>query len=206
MCCAIWCVGLCVYAYRGFPKFEPLAMLGGALWCAGNAMAVPIINMLGLALGMSVWCVANMATGWASGVFGILGLEKQPVPSPVLNYIGAAVAASSIVLFTLVRNSPASQSDSANSSSGSASASEHRSLIDEYGIDYDVDELLGSVQQRRGDADERVLRKSQQQSSRRCPRCLQFLTVSVYNVGLECVPWKEQCTSCGWERRFRFPT
>lgn len=106
MCCAVWCVGLCVYAYRGFPKFEPLAMLGGVLWCTGNAMAVPIINMLGLALGMSVWCVANMATGWASGVFGILGVERQAVAQPVLNYVGAAVAASSIVLFTFVQNSP----------------------------------------------------------------------------------------------------
>ena len=117
MCCAVWCVGLCVYAYRGFPKFEPLAMLGGALWCTGNALAVPIINMLGLALGMSVWCVANMATGWASGVFGILGVEKQAVAQPVLNYVGAAVAASSIVLFTFVQNSPSSESSSESSNS-----------------------------------------------------------------------------------------
>lgn len=129
MCCAVWCVGLCVYAYRGFPKFEPLAMLGGALWCTGNAMAVPIINMLGLALGMSVWCVANMATGWASGVFGILGVEKQAVAQPVLNYVGAAVAASSIVLFTFVQNAPDSGSDSSGAGGSSSSAAEGEALI-----------------------------------------------------------------------------
>jgi len=103
MCIAIWLVGLCVYAYRGFPKFEPFAMLGGVLWCTGNVMAVPIINMVGMALGMSVWCVANMATGWASGVFGILGVSQQHVNNAVLNYIGAGVAAVSIVLFACVK-------------------------------------------------------------------------------------------------------
>ena len=103
MCSAIWIVGLCVYAYQKFPKFEPLAMLGGVLWCSGNVMAVPIINMVGLAIGMSVWCVANMATGWASGTFGIL-IKKQPVENPTLNYIGVAVAAVSIVLFACIKD------------------------------------------------------------------------------------------------------
>jgi len=106
MCIAIWLVGLCVYAYRSFPKFEPFAMLGGALWCSGNVMAVPIINMVGMALGMSVWCVANMATGWASGAFGILGVNKQSVKHTTLNYIGAGVAAVSIVLFACIKNDP----------------------------------------------------------------------------------------------------
>ena len=111
MCIAIWLVGLGVYAYQKFPKFEPVAMLGGALWCTGNVMAVPIINMVGMALGMSVWCVANMVTGWASGVAGILGVEKQEVNNPVLNYIGAGVAAVSIVLFACIKNDPSKKSE-----------------------------------------------------------------------------------------------
>jgi len=106
MCSAIWIVGLCVYIYQGFPKFEPLAMLGGALWCTGNVMAVPIINMVGLAIGMSIWCVANMITGWASGTFGWLGVNKQEVKNPILNYIGVGVAAVSIVLFACIKEDP----------------------------------------------------------------------------------------------------
>jgi len=104
MCIAIWLVGLCVYVYQSFPKFEPMAMLGGALWCSGNVMAVPIINMIGMALGMSVWCVANMAIGWASGAFGILGVQRQTVKHPILNYVGAGLAIVSIVLFASIKS------------------------------------------------------------------------------------------------------
>ena len=34
------------------PAFEPLAMLGGAIWATGNVMVVPIVKTLGLGLGM----------------------------------------------------------------------------------------------------------------------------------------------------------
>ena len=105
MCCAIFLVGLIEYAVRGFPKFEPVAMLGGALWCIGNCMAIPIIEMVGMAIGFSVWGVANCVTGWASGCFGILGVEQQPANIPSLNYIGACVAVVSIVLLAVARAS-----------------------------------------------------------------------------------------------------
>jgi hypothetical protein len=32
MCTAIWLEGFLVHCARGFPVFEPLAMLGGFLW------------------------------------------------------------------------------------------------------------------------------------------------------------------------------
>jgi len=106
MCLGIWCAGLAVFAYQGFPGFEPLAMLGGACWCIGNALSVPIVNLVGLALGMSIWCVANCVTGWASSFFGTLGLNKSTkdgVNIPI-NVSGVAVAAFSIVLFSLVQS------------------------------------------------------------------------------------------------------
>jgi hypothetical protein len=52
LCSAVFCLGFVVYVARGFPPFSPLAMLGGALWCFGNLMSVPIINMIGLSLGV----------------------------------------------------------------------------------------------------------------------------------------------------------
>lgn len=58
--------------------------------------------MIGLALGMSVWGVSNLAVGWASGTFGILGVGKQKVSKPILNYIGAGVAVCSVILYSLV--------------------------------------------------------------------------------------------------------
>jgi hypothetical protein len=37
MCTAIWLAGFLVNIIQGFPKFEPLAMFGGFLWCGPNA-------------------------------------------------------------------------------------------------------------------------------------------------------------------------
>ncbi len=34
--------------------FEPLAMLGGMLWCLGNVTVIPIIDSIGLGLGLVI--------------------------------------------------------------------------------------------------------------------------------------------------------
>ena len=41
-------------------KFMPMAAFGGALWATGNTMSVPIINSIGLGLGMLIWGSTNM--------------------------------------------------------------------------------------------------------------------------------------------------
>ena len=38
LCSSIWFMGLCVNAMRHFPKFYPLAMLGGFLWATGMCL------------------------------------------------------------------------------------------------------------------------------------------------------------------------
>lgn len=74
-------------------KFYPVVLLGGALWATGNCCAVPVINSIGLGMGLLLWgsrrsltaasssgvaphrsppCpegCTNMLTGWASGRF-----------------------------------------------------------------------------------------------------------------------------------------
>lgn len=39
-------------------------MLGGALWCLGNVTVVPIVNSIGLSLGILLWGLSNMLVGW----------------------------------------------------------------------------------------------------------------------------------------------
>ncbi len=39
MSSSIWSMGLCIHAIRNFPKFYPLAMLGGFLWSTGNSFS-----------------------------------------------------------------------------------------------------------------------------------------------------------------------
>lgn len=71
MCCAIFMTSLPVLFVQGFPPFHGFAMLGGALWCTGNMMCGPIINYIGMGMGILVWGSTNMLMGWASGTFGI---------------------------------------------------------------------------------------------------------------------------------------
>jgi uncharacterized membrane protein YvlD (DUF360 family) len=99
MCGAIWIVGLVVQCIRDSPKFWPFAMLGGVIWATGNATVVPIVNLLGLGLGLLTWGLSNMLTGWATSKFGWFGIEKNTFThqGQILNYAGIAVAVLSMV-------------------------------------------------------------------------------------------------------------
>jgi glucose uptake protein GlcU len=104
MCTAIWIAGFAVNIYQGFPEFQPLAMLGGFLWCTGNVMVVPIVKMIGLSLGILLWGTANLVMGWSSGTFGLFGLKKETVPLPALNYVGVSLAILSIASYIFVKS------------------------------------------------------------------------------------------------------
>jgi len=98
-CCAILVVGFLVELIVGTPYyFEPLAMIGGALWCLGNVTVIPIVDSIGLGLGMLVWGIVNMVIGWSTGHFGIF-VSKETVQYPILNYIGVFIAAASIGIY-----------------------------------------------------------------------------------------------------------
>lgn len=103
MCSAIWCVGFCVLLIRKQPVFEPLAVLGGFLWATGNVLCVPIINFIGLGLGLLIWGCTSMILGWATGAFGFFGLTKNDISHPVLNYIGVVFAVVALGLYMFVK-------------------------------------------------------------------------------------------------------
>lgn len=73
MCSAIFAVGTLVYFFRGLPQFQPFAMLGGVGWAIGNLTAMPIIDAIGLGLGVLIWGSVNCVVGWAVGRFGLFG-------------------------------------------------------------------------------------------------------------------------------------
>ena len=69
-------------------KFFPFAAFGGALWATGNCMSVPIINSIGLSMGLLIWGAANMLMGWAIGKFGLFDLTENTLSHEGLNYAG----------------------------------------------------------------------------------------------------------------------
>ncbi|XP_045202940.1 transmembrane protein 144-like isoform X2 [Mercenaria mercenaria] len=95
---------LIVAQVRDNPKFYPVTMLGGALFITGNLTVIPIVKMIGLGLGFSIWGVTNLLSGWATGRFGLFGLKADPPDNLVLNDIGVILAVISAVIFTAVKN------------------------------------------------------------------------------------------------------
>jgi len=99
----IFTVGIVVQIIRGYHSvFQPWAMVGGFIWSTGNCLCTPIIQCIGMALGLLIWSACNMITGWCMGEWGLFGVTKSEPPSyPWLNVVGALVAlvATSIYFF-----------------------------------------------------------------------------------------------------------
>lgn len=99
----VWVVGLVVNNIQGFPKMEGIVLLGGAIWSVGNFLAVYTIQLLGMALGIPLYNVFLLIVGWSTGTFG-LGIKKNKVSMPVLNYIGLVVAIVAVILYIFVNS------------------------------------------------------------------------------------------------------
>jgi multidrug transporter EmrE-like cation transporter len=59
-----------------------------------------------MGMALSVWGLTGMATGWATGNFGLAGSDRAIEANPTLNYVGVAVAACAGVFFALVQPEP----------------------------------------------------------------------------------------------------
>uniref|UniRef100_A0A914HCL9 Transmembrane protein 144 n=1 Tax=Globodera rostochiensis TaxID=31243 RepID=A0A914HCL9_GLORO len=103
VCSAIFLIGLLTYIFTGTPPFQHFAMFGGALWAVGNLTAIPIINAIGLGMGILIWGVCGCVVGWAIGRFGLFGLKESVPSSPNLNYAGLVFVIIGGILFALVR-------------------------------------------------------------------------------------------------------
>jgi glucose uptake protein GlcU len=100
LCVGIWMVGLVVNMVRGQPPFFLPSLIAGLFWSLGNVLVVPIVKMIGLALGMTLWSIATLLTGWISGVF----IFDQEVRCAPLNYTGVLVIIISGLMLVLVRS------------------------------------------------------------------------------------------------------
>ncbi|XP_067663546.1 transmembrane protein 144-like [Haliotis asinina] len=102
LCNAIFIVGLVIQIIR-MSRFYSFVMVGGAIWATGNICVVPIIKTIGLGLGLCVWGSINLLVGWATGRFGLFGLDAS-VPNHIgMNYAGVCIAVFSSVIYSLVK-------------------------------------------------------------------------------------------------------
>ncbi|KAJ9458664.1 Transmembrane protein 144-like protein B [Diplonema papillatum] len=115
LCSGIMFTGVAMQMIRGSPPLHPYALLGGVLWASGNVLCVPIIKMVGLSLGLSLWGVTNLILGWSSGKFGLIGVKKEAIDHEALNIIGVCVAVIAVMGFSTIE--PTLDGDAAESDS-----------------------------------------------------------------------------------------
>lgn len=101
---AVFIVGFIVNWARGFPTIRPLAMVGGALSAAGSMAAVPLMQNLGLSIGMMLWGDVQAITGWSVARFGLFGTKPQPVYNNTMNVAGVIIVIVSGVMFAFVKH------------------------------------------------------------------------------------------------------
>lgn len=117
MCCAIYVVGITVHFIQcaaghnaaivstrnTCPQFEPLAAVGGVIWCTSNLLLVPLVDSIGVGMTMMLWGMSEMMAGWATARFGMFHLNAESVTVPWMNYCGIVLAFASLLLVMLVK-------------------------------------------------------------------------------------------------------
>ncbi|CAP24365.1 Protein CBG03472 [Caenorhabditis briggsae] len=104
-CGVIFIVGCIFYVARGFPKFEPIACIGGFLYATGNVFSVPIVEGIGMGVGFLIWTSLQIIVGWGVARFGLgQWIAPQNVKNDVLNYVGISLTIVSGVLLIFVKH------------------------------------------------------------------------------------------------------
>jgi glucose uptake protein GlcU len=124
LCIGIWLVGLVVNMILLMPPFFIPSLLGGFLWTTGNLMAVSIIKMIGLTMGLTVWGVTNMLSGWFTGTV----ILKESMECAPLNYSAVAIVVISVIVLAFVKSSGKKTDDSRGVSETSPLLAEQDSL------------------------------------------------------------------------------
>ena len=62
-----------------------LGLVGGALWSISNYFVLPVVKLLGLGVGFSLYHVVNLVVGYAVGRYGLFGTPVSHLASPELS-------------------------------------------------------------------------------------------------------------------------
>ncbi|CAB9513382.1 Transmembrane protein 144 homolog [Seminavis robusta] len=111
--------------------FAPLGVFGGFLWSCGNFLTVPIIEYVGLAVGMAIWAAVNMIVCFVVGAMGLPHgiLPKEPLSHPSCGVIGVLCALGGLCIFANIKaetNTSTTATDEAPNDEGAAADTEEQ--------------------------------------------------------------------------------
>lgn len=121
MSCGILMIGIASLAINREGTFVVSGILGGALWSLGNALVIPILQLIGLGMGLLVWSGTSLILGYIVGRLGLFGLEAEAVKYWYLSYIGLGFAVLALLIFFFVK--PTLKDDAASPSTSRKSSS-----------------------------------------------------------------------------------
>ena len=106
MCGGIMMVGfLCSLIFGDFGMSDRedalLIIKGGALWALSNYLVLPLVKLLGIGLGFSLYHFVNLVVGYNIGRFGIFGMEKLEGNVQICD-IGCCLVLLSFILMVFV--------------------------------------------------------------------------------------------------------
>eukprot|EP00928_Gymnodinium_smaydae_P045812 TRINITY_DN30494_c0_g1_i1.p1 TRINITY_DN30494_c0_g1~~TRINITY_DN30494_c0_g1_i1.p1 ORF type:complete len:521 (-),score=124.41 TRINITY_DN30494_c0_g1_i1:408-1970(-) len=126
MCAGILMVGFFVALFFGDfgmqDKDSRLIIFGGALWAASNYLVLPLVKLLGIGLGFSLYHFVNLVVGYLVGRFGFFGLNQLEGTIWVCDF-GCALVLVSFVLMVFVEGGDDTAAAPARSRGGSGRTS-----------------------------------------------------------------------------------
>lgn len=99
----VMCVGFISIFINGEAVFVPTGILGGSLWALGNLCVIPIVQSIGLGLGMLIWGGTSLCTGFFSGKFGLFGLHEDDVHHNGYNWGGIVCILCALLVFFFIK-------------------------------------------------------------------------------------------------------
>eukprot|EP00439_Symbiodinium_sp_Y106_P021297 s127_g2.t1 len=121
MCAGILMVGFVsslIFGNFGMANHECLLIIeGGALWALSNYLVLPVVKLLGIGPGFSLYHFVNLVVGYVIGRFGIFGMESLHGNVKVCD-AGCALVLVSFILMVFV------EGDETPAGSSSATATE----------------------------------------------------------------------------------
>lgn len=88
------------------PDFRALVsmegLVGGAIWTAGNLLTVPILQRIGIGLGLSIWSGTGTVVSFAFSRIAVFGLEPETLHPPAAGFAGCLLGVLSLAIFSTV--------------------------------------------------------------------------------------------------------